>query len=575
MIWIFSVILLAWLLPGLGDPWSPLKSPGSLLREKSAVPLEKEEDWASLRPGNMSWEQPSAEAKFGWLELQMDEIDGQTSADTVLSIREEMNQFLEGNATGQKSVYRADPKYEMADARYYSTGIPVYVSLTTISSRISRVAYSIKALLKGTVRPNRIYLMVSEDSFLLDKGTKREKLPRDLVNLKAAFPDVVHIVFVKNYGPHRKLLPMLAKFWKEDVLLITVDDDNNRSQTERSATVANLLRYFRRSKGTSVVALRVRRIGLCDEVPHKIMSYRRYWGGATPGREEQLLLPTGTGGVLYRPRFFHPVVFSDKLRELTKVGDDLTFRIACMAGGTPVLTGCDKRTHGRCPIKDTDIHISVEGLQEKRSMMRNWKKLLLEGFKKPDESKDKNITDEEERLNKTRYIENNLQLMKTLLDNVQSMDGASEEIVGKKSTVDRGRRRLADDKKSLYMVFNRFQANDMAWNKAAEFLGKSLVFDFKAKTAEWVRKEREACFEEYWKKSKTKKYVRYLLEERMPNGTILMREPFLAMPPRTMSCMVYKCPTRNRIQRLRVRDVDRSDPSEDVDRLDSSEDERS
>ena len=48
-----------------------------------------------------------------------------------------------------------------------------------------------------------------------------------------------------------------------------------------------------------------------------------------------LLLPTGTGGVLYRPRFFHSVIFDRNLVNITRTGDDLMFRLATIAMNTP------------------------------------------------------------------------------------------------------------------------------------------------------------------------------------------------------------------------------------------------
>ena len=46
----------------------------------------------------------------------------------------------------------------------------VYVSLTTIYSRISSVHQSIRTILNGDVIPTKIYLFLSEEPFLIDKG---------------------------------------------------------------------------------------------------------------------------------------------------------------------------------------------------------------------------------------------------------------------------------------------------------------------------------------------------------------------------------------------------------------------
>ena len=63
-----------------------------------------------------------------------------------------------------------------------------------------------------------------------------------------------------------------------------------------------------------------------------------------------LTLPTGTGGVLYRPQFFHPAVFSHLLRNATITGDDLLFRLATFMQGVEVVTACilNEKEHSRC-----------------------------------------------------------------------------------------------------------------------------------------------------------------------------------------------------------------------------------
>jgi hypothetical protein len=51
------------------------------------------------------------------------------------------------------------------------------------------------------------------------------------------------------------------------------------------------------------------------------------------------------GGVLYRPRFFHPIVFDRKLINLTQANDDLTFRLSALIKGISVVTACLSEKH--------------------------------------------------------------------------------------------------------------------------------------------------------------------------------------------------------------------------------------
>ncbi len=83
------------------------------------------------------------------------------------------------------------------------------------------------------------------------------------------------------------------------------------------------------------------------------------------GRTEMLVVPTGTGGVLYCPQFLHPIVFDPQFRNVTGeycadllhiyvlssflstgYADDIMFRLASMANGIPVVLGC----RSGCPM---------------------------------------------------------------------------------------------------------------------------------------------------------------------------------------------------------------------------------
>lgn len=46
-----------------------------------------------------------------------------------------------------------------------------------------------------------------------------------LKKLAKATGGAFSLAFVPNRGPHRKLLPSLERYWDDDVVLVTVDDD--------------------------------------------------------------------------------------------------------------------------------------------------------------------------------------------------------------------------------------------------------------------------------------------------------------------------------------------------------------
>jgi len=211
---------------------------------------------------------------------------------------------------------------------------PVYVCLTTIRDRIKYVAETVRSILRGDVLPTQIYVMISKEPFMKDKGIENSAIPKSLIDLADTKP--VTIVYTENIGPHRKLLPILAKYWKDDCVIVTVDDD----VIYHRSTLAELIKYYILSGRDSVIALRSHRIGLCASNQALKVSDYKNWPLVSHGIREMLQLPTGTGGILYRPDFFHPIVFDKKFLAITSTGDDIAFRLACMLKDIPVVTAC-------------------------------------------------------------------------------------------------------------------------------------------------------------------------------------------------------------------------------------------
>ena len=243
----------------------------------------------------------------------------------------------------------------------------LYVSITTISSRLPLITRTIRSIFDGMVIPTHVYLFLSEEPFLFDNGIRRDAIPLELQYLTAS-TEIFSIIYTDNVGPHRKLLPILKHFWDEDCVIVTFDDD----KVVAKDALFKLISYYIDYRQQAVVGLRVRRIGFCttstqnenkdsplrgqstSHTTRKItLSSASSWQTVKYGfchwprvqneRLEMLVLPTGNGGVLYRPRFFHEVVFDPVLRQLTAYNDDLTFRLATLVNRIPVVNGCCER----------------------------------------------------------------------------------------------------------------------------------------------------------------------------------------------------------------------------------------
>jgi hypothetical protein len=231
---------------------------------------------------------------------------------------------------------------------------PVYISLTTMASRMNKINRTINSLIQARVLPTSIYLLISKEPYLLDEGV--QQIPDQLLCLVAE--GYLQIVYTQNLGPHRKLLPALKRHWGEDVFIATVDDDMRRDQGYM--ILYQLLKhYVLGGGGERVVALRTRRIGLCTALPYRITKYYSWPVQLSYNRQEMLVMPTGTGGILYKPSYFHKVVFHKSLRFATGTADDLMFRLATMVKRVPVQLGCSTmRYRGRvireCPEDEHD-----------------------------------------------------------------------------------------------------------------------------------------------------------------------------------------------------------------------------
>ena len=92
---------------------------------------------------------------------------------------------------------------------------PVSVSLTTYSKRLQTVHTTIQSIVQGKVRPKRLILW-------LDGDPHKQVIPLPLQRLAKRG---LEIIYVKNFGPHKKYFPYVCAYSDEDVPLVAADDD--------------------------------------------------------------------------------------------------------------------------------------------------------------------------------------------------------------------------------------------------------------------------------------------------------------------------------------------------------------
>lgn len=190
------------------------------------------------------------------------------------------------------------------------------ISLTSISSRMATVCQTLRSLLAQSYDDLRIHLHLSREPFLLDKGVP--ELPEELAQLQRESAGRLRIVYCRNIGPYRKLLPYLHEHWGQSRLVVTADDDTIYPADWLAGLVAGYDLY------RCVVAYRGHRIGLTQD---GFANYRSWMKSRIEVNPSPLILPTGKDGILYDTAFFPINVLNveDALR-LAPTADDLWFR---------------------------------------------------------------------------------------------------------------------------------------------------------------------------------------------------------------------------------------------------------
>ena len=164
-------------------------------------------------------------------------------------------------ASDKKYKQLLSPSLQQTPFASTLVGHPVYVSLTTIHARIYGISETIESIVYGSLLPDHIFLYVSFEPYLLDEGVTVEYIFKNSLNLQrliVSYP-FISIIFTNNIGPHRKLLPLLSQKWKENCIIITIDDH----EIYLYNTLLSLINYYIATNRSSIIALRSRRIGIC------------------------------------------------------------------------------------------------------------------------------------------------------------------------------------------------------------------------------------------------------------------------------------------------------------------------
>lgn len=206
------------------------------------------------------------------------------------------------------------------------------VNLTTTSARLDLCSATIWSLLNQTRVPDKIYLWISKDPYLADKGIK--SLPSSITKLQN-LSDIFEINFVDNIGPYRKIIPALKSAAQND-LIVYADDDVIYGDKWLSSLEKHFLDYDKKY----VVASRVRVIS--KNIFGIRKSYNRYplhFGNEILNSN---FIITGVGGcILMKRHISDQFIQDDSFLNIAPKADDLWISKIIEISGSKVKSCVD------------------------------------------------------------------------------------------------------------------------------------------------------------------------------------------------------------------------------------------
>ena len=196
--------------------------------------------------------------------------------------------------------------------------LPIYVSVTSIFKNQDILLFSLKSILNQSLIPDKIFIFLSTEEYLLDDGFKNKIITYEpLLAFIENNKDLIELKWTKNIGSYRKLLPLLKDKWNDNCIIITIDDDTEYHKD----LINNLVTDYYSKK--CVIGYR----GFTPKMD-KLQNFN-YENKDKLKNKDLYNFLTGKGGILYKPEFFHKtleLIFSEEIfLTLCDKQDDIWF----------------------------------------------------------------------------------------------------------------------------------------------------------------------------------------------------------------------------------------------------------
>jgi hypothetical protein len=247
------------------------------------------------------------------------------------------------------------------------SNLPIYISLTTIFSRQDVLSKTLESIIEQTKLPDMIYLCLSEEPYLLDNGFKNRNISNSkLVNILEKNNNIIKIKWVENTGPYRKLLPLLKDKWDENCLIITIDDDTiyNKDLIKNIVNDYYIYNCVINYRGFTPLFNNLNEFDY-DKRKETINNYLYNF-------------PTGKGGILYNPQFFHKtgdLIFNRNIYlDTCKTNDDIWFYLIRILNNVKCFL--DSKSWLKKDLLHPDMLYTKYNMNTNTIMLRNTLKTL-------------------------------------------------------------------------------------------------------------------------------------------------------------------------------------------------------
>jgi hypothetical protein len=247
----------------------------------------------------------------------------------------------------------------------------VFVSLTSIFKNQHILLKTLESIKLQTIKPNKCYIFLSEEPFLLDTGFPNKIITNTKLNNFILEDPMFEIRWVENEGSYRKLIPLLKEKWNDDCLIITIDDDT----VYDNRLIENYVNDYMihdcciNYRGFTLKINNFENINYNNHDTLKKLNLYNFF--------------TGKGGVLYHPKFFkntktNDLIFNKELylKDFSKC-DDIWFNfirilnnINCYIDTKKYMLS-DNTDHNNCLYSKYNVNDNTKNIQKIITLFTN------------------------------------------------------------------------------------------------------------------------------------------------------------------------------------------------------------